>query len=362
MKSTTSPLTKQSGALSISSSFEKFFNEYDCLTITGPTGVGKTGLALSLAEVWPIEIISMDSALVYKSMDIGTAKPSAAELARVPHHLINIRSPLEAYNAAEFAENARQLITEIRAKGKLPVIVGGTLLYFKALFEGLNELPKTDPNIRDTINEQARAMGWPALHAQLQQIDAVTAARLSPNDAQRISRALEVWRSSGRALSSYFIDKPNNLIRNKLVSLEPISRAWLHERLALRFHQMLSAGFIDEVKELKNTYALSPLMPSMRCVGYRQIWEFLEAHGNETAPSQTIGPQMNKSVQRSQSTQSGERQEMIEQAVAATRQLAKRQLTWLRSIKTKEIIECDKEDGQRLTKDLFKILKIEVLH
>ncbi len=282
----------------------------------------------------------MDSALVYKGMDIGTAKPSSEELASVPHHLINIRSPLESYNAAEFAHDAQLLITDIRSRGKLPVIVGGTLLYFKALFEGLNDLPKTDPLIREAINEEARRLGWPALHAELARVDPPTAERLPPTDAQRISRALEVWRSSGRALSSYFVAKHTVPLRNKLVSLEPANRTWLHQRLALRFEQMLQSGLIEEVKTLKLSLALTADSPSMRCVGYRQVWELIQSQTSE----ETVSAEA--------------RAETVEKAVAATRQLAKRQLTWLRSLPNREIITCDKEDGRELEHDLFKILKL----
>ncbi len=282
----------------------------------------------------------MDSALVYKGMDIGTAKPSSEELASVPHHLINIRSPLESYNAAEFGNDAQLLITDIRSRGKLPVIVGGTLLYFKALFEGLNDLPKTDPLIREAINEEARRLGWPALHAELARVDPPTAERLPPTDAQRISRALEVWRSSGRALSSYFVAKHTVPLRNKLVSLEPANRAWLHQRLALRFEQMLQSGLIEEVKTLKLSLPLTADSPSMRCVGYRQVWELIQSQTSE----ETVSAEA--------------RAETVEKAVAATRQLAKRQLTWLRSLPNREIITCDKEDGRELEHDLFKILKL----
>ncbi len=322
-------------------SLNNFANDFDCLTLTGPTGVGKTGLALALAKVWPIEIISMDSALVYKGMDIGTAKPSAKELASVPHHLIDIRTPLQAYNAAEFAVDAQNLITNIRSRGKLPVVVGGTLLYFKALFEGLNELPKTDPKIRDAVNKEAKQLGWAALHKQLEGVDPITAQRLPPGDAQRISRALEVWRTSGRTLSSYFVDKPPNTLRNKLISLEPANRAWLHERLSLRFQQMLDAGLIEEVKTLQKNFVLNEELPSMRCVGYRQVWQLLQSQENTHYFSQKPLDQMS------------------EKAVAATRQLAKRQLTWLRSLSNKEVIICDLANGSNLVSDLFKILKIQ---
>jgi tRNA dimethylallyltransferase len=332
------------------SSPELFLKDHDCLTISGPTGVGKTGLALQLARVWPIEIISMDSALVYKGMDIGTAKPSTEELASVPHHLIDIRSPLESYNAAEFAQDAARLIPQIKARGNLPVIVGGTLLYYKALFDGLNDLPKTDPKFRDAVNQEAKQFGWPAMHAELARVDPDTAKRLPPTDAQRISRALEVWRSSGRTLSSYFVDKPQSLLRNKLISLEPDDRAWLHHRLEARFQQMLDAGFIEEVKTLRHDKRLRADLPSMRCVGYRQVWEMLDAGMLRSEGAQET---------ENSKTQIKDMTEMIEKAVAATRQLAKRQLTWLRSTSPKDVIACDKDNGLSLDRDLFRILNIQ---
>jgi len=326
-------------------SFKAFFDAFDCLTITGPTGVGKTGLALRLASVWPIEIISMDSALVYTGMDIGTAKPSPAERRLVPHHLIDIRTPHQAYNAAEFSADARSLITDIRARGKLPVLVGGTLLYFKALFEGLNDLPPTQPTVRAEINAQAALVGWHEMHKLLGEIDPIAAQRLPPNDVQRVSRALEVWRISGKPMSSYFQDLPLVELRNKLISLEPSNRSWLHKRLEERFDLMIQQGFIDEVRELRKDSRLSADLPSMRCVGYRQIWQALEQSDslNHSHSHSLRGPQLSS---------------LIEKGSAATRQLAKRQLTWLRSMPHRLTLECDKEDGQALMTDLFSILKI----
>lgn len=315
--------------------FEKFVTTYDTLTITGPTGVGKTRLALCLAQNWPIEIISMDSALVYRGMDIGTAKPSPIEQGLVKHHLIDIRTPDQSYNAAEFSKDAKLLIEQIKMRGKLPVIVGGTLLYYKALFEGLNDMPSTDLGVRALINQEAATSGWPAMHALLKEIDPVTAARLASGDAQRISRALEVFRSSGRPLSSFFKDKEPVFIKNCLISLEPSNRAWLHERLEQRFHQMLDVGFIQEVKALKQNNNLSVESPSVRCVGYRQVWEALEQDpdlGEET------------------------RKNLLSKGLAATRQLAKRQLTWLRSLEDKVVIEPDICNTQE---ELLKILRIQ---
>ena len=294
------------------------------LALTGPTASGKTAAALALAQRWPLEIISVDSALVYRGMDIGTAKPSAAELAAVPHHLIDIRDPLDAYSAAEFVRDATRLAGEIAARGRIALLVGGTMLYFKALFEGLDELPPAHPAVRAQIETEALAQGWPALHAQLALVDPATAARLPPQDSQRISRALEVFRVSGRPLSSLFGGAREGawpLPPGALISLEPTDRAWLHTRIGQRFDAMLQAGLLDEVKKLRARGDLHPDLPSMRCVGYRQAWAALQAGTPEAL------------------------QALREQGIAATRQLAKRQITWLRSMPQRTAIACEAPDA-----------------
>jgi tRNA dimethylallyltransferase len=291
------------------------------LCLAGPTASGKTAAALAIADalatIRPVEIVSVDSALVYRGMDIGTAKPSAAERVRVPHHLIDIIEPTQAYSAAQFVADATRLVAEIRARGHLPLLVGGTMLYFKALFEGLDEMPASDPVVRAALDAAARHRGWPALHAELARVDPVTAARLPPGDAQRIQRALEVWRISGRPLSSFHRAKA---VRDAppLISLEPQHRAWLHERIAQRFAAMLDAGLVDEVRRLRARGDLHAGLPAMRCVGYRQAWEALDR--NDLTPLRDTG-------------------------TAATRQLAKRQLTWLRSMPQRDVIACDAPDA-----------------
>ncbi|MES2509359.1 MAG: tRNA (adenosine(37)-N6)-dimethylallyltransferase MiaA [Pseudomonadota bacterium] len=292
------------------------------VALAGPTASGKTAAALAIARQRPVEIISVDSALVYRGMDIGTAKPRPEELATAPHHLIDIRDPLNAYSAAEFVADAGQLIHDIAARGKLPLLVGGTMLYFKALFEGLDDMPKADPEVRAAIAAEALDKGWPALHTQLAEIDPLTAARLEPQDSQRISRALEVYRVSGQPLSSFHRRKATpatDQAAPTLISLEPGERSWLHERIAHRFDAMLTAGFLDEVKTLRARGDLHPDLPSMRCVGYRQAWEALEG----TSP-------MN---------------ELRDKGVFATRQLAKRQITWLRSMPQRHVVACDAPDA-----------------
>jgi tRNA dimethylallyltransferase len=288
------------------------------LALLGPTASGKTAAALAIAERLPVEIISLDSALVYRSMDIGTAKPSAAELAAVPHHLIDIRDPLQAYSAAEFANDARALISDITARGKLPLLVGGTMLYLKALREGLDAMPKADLQLRAALERQGRERGWSALHAELARVDPLSAARLNPADAQRISRALEVFRLTGKPLSSFHSSKseaaradPHSL----LISLEPSERSWLHERIAQRFDAMLARGFVEEVQALRERGDLNPDLPSMRCVGYRQAWQALDS----------LWPMS----------------ELRNKGIFATRQLAKRQLTWLRSMPERQVVGCD---------------------
>ncbi len=302
------------------------------IALVGPTASGKTAAALAIAQERPVEIISVDSALVYRGMDIGTAKPNAQELAQVSHHLIDIRDPLHAYSAAEFARDATVLMTDIRARGKLPLLVGGTMLYLKALRDGIDDLPTAQPELRAEIERQAIAVGWPAMHAELAKVDAITAARLAPNDAQRISRALEVWRVSGKALSQWFAEGEASraaqpALNMPLLSLEPVDRAWLHQRIALRFDQMLAGGFLAEMHTLRARGDLHIDLPSIRCVGYRQAWELLDLAEAQGAAPESITPQLH------------------ELGVAATRQLAKRQLTWLRGMDERIVIPCDAPDA-----------------
>ena len=301
------------------------------LALAGPTASGKTDCALAIARSHRTEIISVDSALVYRGMDIGTAKPSLSERAGVPHHLIDIRDPLQAYSAAEFAADARRLVGEINARGKLALLVGGTMLYFKALFDGLDAMPSADAAVRADIDAQAAREGWPALHAELARVDPVTAARLAPQDSQRIQRALEVFRVSGRPLSAWHGEgkrqRADAGLEMPLFSLEPAERGWLHERIARRFEAMLEAGFLDEVKRLRARGDLHADLPSMRCVGYRQAWELLDAHeaGGGNAPFPLA--------------------ELRDKGIFATRQLAKRQLTWLRSMPQRRVTACDAPDA-----------------
>ena len=294
------------------------------ICIAGPTACGKTAAALAIAARYPSEIISVDSALVYRGMDIGTAKPSAAELASVPHHLIDIRDPLQAYSAAEFAQDAQRLIGEIAGRGKLPVLVGGTMLYVKALMDnGLDPMPAANPAIRAALEAEARAQGWPALHAELALVDPPTAARLAPMDGQRIQRALEVYRISGLPLSSFHATKNSAACADgtratALISLEPVDRAWLHARIAQRFDAMLEQDFLGEVRTLRARGDLHLDLPSMRCVGYRQAWEALDG----TLPMS----------------------ELRDRGIFATRQLAKRQVTWLRAMPQRRVVACDQGD------------------
>jgi tRNA dimethylallyltransferase len=302
-------------------------SELHALALAGPTASGKSAVALMIAQEHGAEIISVDSALVYRGMDIGTAKPSAAERARVTHHLIDIRDPLQAYSAAEFAAEAQKLVHEINARGKPALLVGGTMLYFKALFEGIAAMPAADRAVREQLEAQAAAQGWPALHAQLARVDSVTAARLAPNDAQRIQRALEVFRVSGRPLSEFHVrasDGSSPWTGIPLLSLEPAQRAWLHDRIAQRFDAMLAAGFLAEVKGLRARGDLTSALPSMRCVGYRQAWELLDAQKAGEAFPMT---------------------QLRDKGIFATRQLAKRQLTWLRSMTRRHVVHCDSPDA-----------------
>jgi tRNA dimethylallyltransferase len=300
--------------------------------IAGPTASGKTALALTVAERFGCEIVSVDSALVYRGMDIGTAKPSAAERARLPHHLIDIREPTQAYSAAEFAHDARRLVAEIRARGRRALLVGGTMLYFKALTDGLDALPAANAQVRAQLEAQARRIGWPAMHQELARVDPITAERLAPNDAQRINRALEVWQVSGHPLSSFHAGAKSPAAAPPLLALEPQQRSGLHQRIAQRFDAMIEAGFIDEVKRLRATPGVHAELPAMRAVGYRQAWEALDAG--------LQGDALHQSVR--------------ERGIAATRQLAKRQLTWLRSMPARTSVACDAPGMHTLALDWFQ--------
>ena len=292
----------------------------DYLCLAGPTASGKSAAALAIAAALAprraVEIVSVDSALVYRGMDIGTAKPSAAERAAVPHHLIDIVDPAERYSAARFITDAGAAVAAIRERGGVPLLVGGTMLYFKALFDGLDALPEADPAVRADIDARAQHSGWPALHAELAAIDPATAARLAPNDSQRIQRALEVHRVSGRPLSAWH-SAPDGLTP-PLIALEPNDRAWLHARIGERFAAMLDAGFVDEVRRLRARGDLHAGLPSMRAVGYRQAWSALDDDDLDS---------------------------LATKATAATRQLAKRQLTWLRSMPWRQVVACDASDA-----------------
>jgi len=278
------------------------------ILLMGPTATGKSALALALAEALGGEIVSMDSAQVYRGMDIGTAKPDAATRARVPHHLLDLVEPTDVYSAARFAIDARTAIEAIRARGRVPIVVGGTMLYAKALTEGLSTLPPADPAVRAALDAEAAEHGWPAMHAELARVDPATAARLAPNDSQRIQRALEVHRVTGEALSARQGRRSptGEALQATTIALMPADRARLHREIALRFDAMLATGLVDELAALRARHALDPSMPSMRCVGYRQAWLHLDGAIDLAALRET--------------------------GIAATRQLARRQLTWLRAV------------------------------
>jgi tRNA dimethylallyltransferase len=313
--------------------------------LMGPTASGKTSVAVELAQRLPVEIISVDSVLVYRGMDIGTAKPDAATLARAPHHLINILDPTEAYSAAAFRRDALRLMRDIAARDKIPLLAGGTMLYFKALREGLSELPQADPEIRAALDAEIARHGIEHMHKLLAGVDAETAARLKPTDTQRIQRALEIYRITGQPMSALLKKSPTphveapktgNPLSSKLdveltqelgerkedglpcriisIALAPSDRSALHARIAARFKTMLKQGLVEELGELRQKYTLHPGLPAMRCVGYRQAWQFLEGEISEA--------------------------ELLEKGIAATRQLAKRQITWLRAMPDNIELDC----------------------
>ncbi|KKI43947.1 MULTISPECIES: tRNA (adenosine(37)-N6)-dimethylallyltransferase MiaA [Hafnia] len=284
--------------------------------IMGPTASGKTALAMSLRQRFPVELISVDSALIYRGMDIGTAKPTAEELAQAPHRLIDIRDPAESYSAADFRADALREMAAITAEGKIPLLVGGTMLYFKALLEGLSPLPAADPEVRAQIEKQAQELGWEALHRQLQQVDPVSAARIHPNDPQRLSRALEVFLISGKTLTELTKISGETLPYNvQQFAIAPATREQLHQRIALRFEQMMAAGFEAEARALFERGDLHTDLPSVRCVGYRQMWSYLEGEIDYD--------------------------EMVYRGICATRQLAKRQMTWLRGWESVHWLDSD---------------------
>jgi tRNA dimethylallyltransferase len=334
-------------------------SELPVITIVGPTASGKSSLAMAVTRLAKqlgktIEIISMDSALVYRGMDIGTAKPSKSEMQEVRYHGINIAEPEDPYSAAKFAHDAKQWLKEIRERNNIPLIVGGTMLYWRALAHGLSNMPAASPEIRAEIESRAAKLGWPAIHDELTRVDPETAARLEKNDAQRVQRALEIYLLSGKTMSEWLQEQPkesgrgnagdgvdssgnsdakgnadhNAPINLRLISIEPSDRSVLHERIAKRFELMMAEGFLDEMKTLRQNPRLHPDLPSMRAVGYRQAWDHLD--GNITF------------------------QEFQDQAIAATRQLAKRQLTWLRGMKAKEVVDSlDESQIKRCEQDVL---------
>ncbi len=285
--------------------------------LMGPTASGKTGAAVALATSLPVEIISVDSALVYRDMDIGTAKPDAATLQQAPHHLINTILPTQAYSAANFRQDALHLMADITARGRIPLLVGGTMLYFKALEQGLSGLPEANPQVRAELDAEAAKIGWPAMHAKLAKLDAQTAARLAPNDSQRIQRALEVFLLTGRRLADLIAEQQSQALPYHVLKLAllPSDRSLLHARIAVRFEQMLAAGLVDEVQALLLKYPeLTVESTAMRCVGYRQVLQYLAGEYGLA--------------------------ELADRGIFATRQLAKRQLTWLRGMPQVQPLDC----------------------
>lgn len=299
------------------------------ILLMGPTASGKTAVALELAERFPVEIVSVDSAQVFRDMDIGTAKPDRATLQRFPHRLINLISPEESYSAARFCADALVAMAEITAAGRVPLLVGGTMLYFKALLEGLADLPQADPAVRAAIDQEALERGWPAMHAELAKLDPIAAARLKPNDSQRLQRALEICRSTGRTMSELLAEQrasppPYEFLK---IGLLPSERSVLHQRIAQRFEAMLAAGLEEEVRQLRQKYSLHANLPSMRSVGYRQVWE----------ADAGLFPHA----------------ELRDRGIFATRQLAKRQITWLTNTLQPESFDClDTQLGKQMASRL----------
>ncbi|MGS1007337.1 tRNA (adenosine(37)-N6)-dimethylallyltransferase MiaA [Achromobacter anxifer] len=303
------------------------------ICLAGPTAAGKSASTLALAERWPLEIVNVDSATIYRGMDIGTAKPSPEEQAQVPQHLLDILDPIQSYSAADFVADALRLIDEIRARGRIPLLAGGTMMYYKALRDGLDDLPQADPALRAELEARAAIQGWPALHAELAQLDPITATRLAPNDSQRIQRALEICMLSGQPMSALLLrgQRPRDDTGNQYltISLEPSDRAALHARIEQRFDAMLAKGLLDEVRALRARGDLHTGLPSVRCVGYRQMWAHLDG-------------EVDLATAR-------------EQGIAATRQLAKRQITWLRAQPERVIVDCLAADAVAQTIDAMAV-------
>ena len=298
------------------------------ICLTGPTAAGKSASTHAIAQRWDVEIIVMDSATIYTGMDIGTAKPTVEEQAAVPHHLLDIRDPAQSYSAASFVHDTEQLIDAIHARGRHVLLCGGTLLYYKALREGLSNLPESTPAVRAQLDVEAEQRGWPALHAELAAIDPETAARLAPNDSQRVQRALEIYRLSGKTMSAWLRDAPPKPLHQRhyhTISLEPIERQQLSPRIAQRYYQMVDLGLVAEVEKLYARDDLHIGLPSIRSVGYRQIWEYLDGECSLD--------------------------EAIEKAIIATRQLAKRQMTWLRAMPERIALDCMNEQRADLVVD-----------
>ena len=303
------------------------------ICLMGPTASGKTDLAIYLTQKFPLDIISVDSAMVYRGLNIGSAKPSDEELQKAPHRLIDVVDPLEIYSAARFRKDALREMAEITKAGRIPLLVGGTMLYFRALLQGLSELPESDEAIRQKLEQQAKEIGWEKMHQRLAQVDTEAAARIHPNDPQRISRALEVYEMTGKAMSQLQKEQKAEPLPYQVLKLAliPSDRALLHQRIEKRFSQMLEQGFIEEVKTLRNRGDLHRDLPAVRAVGYRQVWDYLDGIIDYT--------------------------EMEKRGVIATRQLAKRQLTWLRSEKDLTIYDLSRYSEQHIQENALKTVK-----